>query len=163
MNAAIQTLRTMTALAFGLWMVPALAEINLTTTVQKVERVTAADGTVSSRLVAAEKVVPGDEMHYTIVFRNDDQKPIDTGSVVITNPIPDNTVYLANTAFGAGTDIAYSVDGATSFASPDELTVVRDGAEVIASSADYTAIQWTFGPALAPAAQSYVSFNVRLK
>ena len=163
MNTAIHTFRIVTALAFGLWMVPAMAEINLTTTVQKVERVTAPDGTVSSRLVPAEKVVPGDEMHYTIVFRNDDKKPIDTGSVVITNPIPENTVYLADSAFGSGTAISYSIDGATTFGAPDELTVVRDGAQVVASSADYTAIQWAFGPSLAPAAQSYVSFNVRLK
>jgi uncharacterized repeat protein (TIGR01451 family) len=163
MNAATTTFRIVAALVLSLWMAPAFAEVTLTNTVQKVERVTAQDGTVTTRLIPAEKVVPGDEMHYTIVFRNDAQVPVDAGTIVITNPIPENTVYVADTAFGSGTAITFSVDGAKTFGSPDELTVVRDGQTVPASNADYTTIRWTFGPSLAPAAQSYVSFNVRLK
>ena len=58
---------------------------------------------------------------------------------------------------------AASVDGGKTFGPANELTVVRDGQTVAASSADYTTIRWVFGPALAPAAQSHVSFNVRLK
>jgi hypothetical protein len=88
---------------------------------------------------------------------------VDAGTVVITNPIPENTVYLADSAFGAGTQIVYSVDGTEHFAAPDKLTVVREGVQVPATSADYTAIRWTFGPALAAGAQGHVSFNVRLK
>jgi uncharacterized repeat protein (TIGR01451 family) len=163
MNTATNKFRIVAALALGLWVAPAFAEVTLTNTVQRVERVTAEDGTVTTRLVAAEKVVPGDEMHYTILFRNDEKVPVDAGTIVITNPIPENTVYLADTAFGSGTVITFSVDGAKTFGAPDELNVVRDGAVVPASSADYTTIRWTFGPSLAPAAQSYVSFNVRLK
>lgn len=163
MKTAMNRFRLAAALVACAWVVPALAAVTLTTTVQKVEHATAADGTVSTRLVPAEKVVPGDEMHYTIVFRNDAKEPVDAGTVVITNPIPKDTVYLADSAFGSGTRVEYSVDGAKTFGAPDDLTVVRDGATVPATSADYTTIRWTFGPALAPAAQSYVSFNVRLK
>jgi len=163
MKTAIHGFRLITALALSLWIVPAFAAVTLTTTVQKVEHVKAADGTVSSRLVPADKVVPGDELKYTIVFRNDTKVPVDAGTVVVTNPVPENTMYLADSAFGSGTKIQFSVDGAKSFGSPDDLTVVRDGVQVPASGADYTTIRWTFGPALAPAAQSFVSFNVRLK
>jgi uncharacterized repeat protein (TIGR01451 family) len=163
MKTAIHGFRVVMALAFSLGIVPAFAAVTLTTTVQKVEHVKAADGTVGSKLVPADKVVPGDEVKYTIVFKNDTKVPVDAGTVVVTNPVPANTVYVADSAFGSGTKIQFSIDGAKSFGSPDDLTVVRDGAKAPASSADYTTIRWTFGPALAPAAQSYVSFNVRLK
>jgi uncharacterized repeat protein (TIGR01451 family) len=163
MKTAIHGFRIATAMVLGLWIVPAFAAVTLTTTVQKVEHVKAADGTIASKLVPADKVVPGDEVKYTIVFKNDANVPVDAGTVVITNPVPENTVYLADSAFGSGTKIQYSIDGAKTFGSPNDLTVVRDGAKVPASSADYTTIRWTFGPALAPAAQSFVSFNVRLK
>jgi uncharacterized repeat protein (TIGR01451 family) len=163
MKTAIHGFRVVMALALGLWIVPAFAAVTLTTTVQKVEHVKAADGTVSSQLVPADKVVPGDEVKYTIVFKNDANVPVDAGTVVITNPVPENTAYVAGSAFGSGTRIHFSVDGASNFGSPDDLTVVRDGIKVPAAGTDYTTIKWTFGPALAPAAQSYVSFNVRLK
>jgi len=163
MKSKLGLARALVALCAGCWLTPALAAVTLTTTVQKVERVTAADGTVTTRLVDADKVVPGDEMHYTITFRNDSDAAVDAGSVVITNPIPKDTVYIADSAFGSGTQITFSVDGAEHFAAPDALTLMRDGVEVPATSADYTAIRWTFTPTLAPAGQSYVSFNVRLK
>ena len=163
MKSKLGLARTLFALCTLCWLTPALAAVALTTTVQKVERVAAADGTVTTKLVDAEKVVPGDEMHYTITFRNDSDAPVDAGSVVITNPIPQDTVYIDGSAFGSGTKITFSVDGTEHFATPDQLTVMRDGVEVPATGADYTAIRWTFGPALAPEAQSYVSFNVRLK
>ena len=163
MKGRLGLARTLVAICTAVWLAPALAAVALSTTVQKVVHETAADGSVATKLVDAQKVVPGDELHYTIVFRNDGDKPADAGSIVITNPIPDNTVYVADTAFGSGTRITYSVDDEKNFATPDKLTVVRDGAEVPASSADYTAIRWTFQPSLAPAAQGHVSFNVRLK
>jgi uncharacterized repeat protein (TIGR01451 family) len=163
MKSRLGLARALIAVCGSCWLAPALAAVTLTTSVQKVERAVADDGTVSTKLVDAEKVVPGEEMRYTIVFRNDSAEPVDAGSVVITNPIPKDTVYIADSAFGSGTQITYAVDGAEHFAVPGELMVMRDGVEVPASSADYTAIRWTFTPTLAPDAQSYVSFNVRLK
>ena len=163
MDTAIHGFRVVAALALATWIVPAFAAVTLTTMAQKVEYVKAADGTISSQLVAADKVVPGDEVKYTIIFKNDANVPVEAGTVVVTNPLPENTVYVADSASGSGTKIQFSTDRAMSFGSPDDLTVVREGTKVPATSADYTTIQWTFGPALAPAAQSHVSFNVRLK
>jgi len=163
MNAALRFIRLATALACIGWMTPALAEVALSTTVQELERVVAPDGSVSSQLVAPDKVVPGDDMHYTITFRNAGKTAVDAGTVVITNPVPENTTYIGESAFGAGTTILFSVDGGAVFRKANELTVVRDGVEVPASANDYTTIRWTFGPALAPGAQGNVSFNVRLK
>jgi uncharacterized repeat protein (TIGR01451 family) len=163
MNAVVRTLKLATMLACVGWVAPALADVKLNTTVQKVERVAAPDGSVGSRLVPAERVIPGDDVHYTITFVNDSTAAADAGSVVITNPIPENTQYIADSAFGSGTTIRFSVDGGKTFHPANELSVVRDGVKVPATSADYTTIRWVFGPALAPAAQSYVSFNARLQ
>ena len=80
----------------------------------------------------------------------------------VTHPIPDNTEYLDGTAFGAGTDIEFSVDG-EAFAAADKLRVQRDGSEVPAQAADYAAVRWTFKPQLAAGDTGSVSFNVRLR
>ena len=159
----LRTLKIALAAACIGWIAPALADVALTTTVQKLEKVTAPDGTVSTRLAPAEKIVPGDEVRYTITFVNDGKQAVDAGTVVVTNPVPENTQYLADSAFGSGTSIQFSVDGGKSFGSANELTVVRDGVKVPATSSDYTTIRWVFGPALAPGEKSYVSFNARLK
>ncbi len=163
MNVAIRTLKFAALLACVGWIAPALADVKLTTTVQKMERVAAPDGSVGSRLVPAEKVIPGDDVHYTITFVNEGKAAADAGSVVITNPVPENTQYIADSAFGSGTSVQFSVDGGKTFHPANELTVVRDGVKVPATPSDYTTIRWVFTPALAPAAQSYVSFNARLQ
>ena len=163
MNAAVRISKIALALACVGWIAPALADVTLTTTVQKIEHVTAPDGSVGARLVPAEKVIPGDEVRYTITFANDGSKAADAGTVVVTNPVPDNTQYIADSAFGSGTTIRFSVDGGKSFHPANELTVVRDAAESPATPADYTTIRWVFGPALAPGEKSYVSFNARLQ
>jgi len=87
---------------------------------------------------------------------------VDAGSIVITDVVPAHTEYLDGTAFGAGTQIWYSVDGEM-YAPPNELTVVNDGVEMLASAKDYRSIRWTFAPALDPGDSGYISFNVRLK
>jgi uncharacterized repeat protein (TIGR01451 family) len=140
----------------------AFAAVTLVHTVEKVERVTAQDGTVTTELVAADKVIPGDELHYTISFSNDGDAVVDPGTIVITNPLPAELEYIGGSAFGAGTTITYSVDG-TAFGAPETLKITVDGVEVVAPASAYTAIRWTFGPALDPGAKSYVSFNARLE
>ncbi len=119
-------------------------------------------GEPQRQLVDADSVVPGDELRYTITFTNDGGASVDAGSVVITNPIPDETEYLDGTAFGSGTDIVFSVDG-ENFAAPEALTVTRGGAEVPAAAKDYRSIRWVFRPALEPGETGNVSFGVRLK
>lgn len=140
----------------------AAAAVTLVHTVEKVVEVTAEDGTVTTELLPADRVVPGDELRYTIVFTNDGDSAVDAGTIVITNPLPAELEYLPGTAFGAGTDIQFSVDGET-FGTPDALTIVVDGVETQAPASAYTAIRWSFGPALAPGASGHVSFGARLE
>lgn len=148
---------------FGLLLaVSAAAEVKLENSVKKVEAFVNEAGAVERRLVDADRVVPGDELRYSIRFRNRGTEVIDAGSVVITNPVPADTEYLEGSAFGAGTAILFSVDG-EHFDVPEALTVLLNGEEVIASAKDYQAIRWTFLPELAPSEEGFVTFNVRLK
>lgn len=140
----------------------AAAEVVLENSVQKVETFVNESGGTERRLVDADSVVPGDELRYTIRFSNTGTEVVDAGSVVITNPIPDSTEYLEDTAFGSGTVIVFSLDG-EAFAAPEALTVIDQGIEVSASAKEYQAIRWTFQPELKPGESSHVSFNVRLK
>ncbi len=138
------------------------AEVRLENTIKKVETFVNEAGEVERRLVDAHSVVPGDELQYTVRFSNNGKLPVDAGTIVITDAIPAHTEYLDGTAFGAGTDIWFSVDG-EAFAPPQDLMVVKDGTELPAAAKDYRSIRWTFGPALKPGDSGYVSFNVRLK
>lgn len=140
----------------------AAAQVILENSVEKVETFVNEVGEPQRRLVDADSVVPGDELRYTITFANDGGESVDAGSVVITNPIPDETEYLNGTAFGSGTDIVFSVDG-ENFAPPEALRVTRDGIEMPASAKDYESIRWVFRPALEPGETGNVSFSVRLK
>jgi uncharacterized repeat protein (TIGR01451 family) len=152
---------TLTAL-FAFAASAAEAQVRLDNSIKKVETFVNEAGDVERRLVDANSVVPGDELQYTVRFTNNGNEPVDAGTIVITDAIPAHTEYLDGTAFGAGTDIWFSVDGEM-FASPADLSVVKDGAELLAAAKDYRSIRWTFGPNLKSGDSGYVSFNVRLK
>lgn len=142
---------------------PAVASVEMSTTVQKVVIEEDEQGNSVRKLVSADQVVPGDTLHYVISFTNKGSGTVDSGSIVITNPLPPDTVYLEGTAQGSGTEITYSVDSGGTFGRPEELTVLRDGERVPAQAADYTTIRWAFKPALEAGKTGDVSFSVRLK
>ncbi len=156
------TLRLLLTTLGLLFAVSAAAQVTLSNSVKKVESFLNEDGQVERQLVDALSVVPGDELRYTISFSNNGNQVVDAGSVVITNPIPESTEYLDGTAFGAGTEIVFSIDG-ESFAAASELIVDEGGVEAPASAKDYATIRWIFGPELKPGETGHVSFNVRLK
>ncbi len=148
----------------GLLLAPvANAQVKVANSVQKVETYVDEQGVAQRRLVGVDSVVPGDELRYTISFTNAGEGDVDAGSIVITNPVPENTEYLDGTANGAGTQILFSADSGTTFGEGAELKVVSDGARRIAAARDYTTIQWQFVPTLAPGETGHVSFNVKLK
>ena len=57
-------------------------------------------GNAATRLVPAAKVVPGDEVIWTIVANNVCATP--AGDVAITNPVPSHMRYIGSSAFGPG-------------------------------------------------------------
>ena len=120
------------------------------------EREVVEQGQKVKRLVAVDKVVPGDEIVWTITATNVCKEP--TADVVIANPVPAHMKYVANSAMGTGADIAYSLDG-KEFRSSAELQVRgADGART-ARADEYRAIRWTYKSAFAPGATAFVRYR----
>jgi uncharacterized repeat protein (TIGR01451 family) len=138
-----------------------LASIETKIEVKKVE-VTTVYGKKKLQEVKADKVLPGDELIYTIYFKNVDRIPVD--HIRITDPIPKGTVYKDGSAFGAGTDITFSVDGGNTYDAPDNLTVTNAKGETRrAQASDYTDILWIFKPKLLPGKTGTAQFRVIIK
>ncbi len=135
--------------------------LNVTTTVQKQEVTVNDSGEAETHLVAADTVVPGDNVVYTITFQNISDEP--AANVVITNPIAEDLTYVDGSAFGPGTVIQFSTDGGQNFAAADELTVVDDGALRPAGPDDFTHIRWVMQNELAVGAQGTARFTAVLK
>lgn len=92
--------------------------VRLNSSVQKVETFVNEQGEQERRLVDTERVVPGDELRYTITFSNQGEPTVDAGSIVITNPVPNDTIYLEDSASGSGTEVVFSADGGESWERP---------------------------------------------
>ncbi len=135
--------------------------LNVTTTVQKQEVTVNDSGEAETRLVAADSVVPGESVVYTITFQNVSDEP--AANVVITNPISEDLTYVDGSAFGPGTVIQFSTDGGQNFAAADELTVIDDGVSRPAGPDDFTHIRWVMQSELAVGAQGTARFTAVLK
>lgn len=105
-------------------------------------------GNAATRLVPAAKVLPGDEVLWTIVANNVCTGP--AGDVAITNPVPAHMRYVGTSAFGPGTEIEFSLDGST-FGQAEALMVAEpDGTSRPARADEYAAIRWTLPHAIGP-------------
>lgn len=150
----------------------AVAEVTLATTVDKVETTLDTGGRVKRQLVPAESVVPGEELRYTIRFTNESDTLVDAGRIVITNPVPDGTRYLAGSAAGESSVVEFSLDGETfdtqepaaesASPAPETQNPGAQSAERTADSAGVHSIRWTFQKDLAPGESSAVFFHVRM-
>jgi uncharacterized repeat protein (TIGR01451 family) len=113
------------------------------------------------RLAPAGKVLPGDEVVWTITATNVCKTPTD--NVAIANPVPEQMSYVAGSAVGTGTDVAYSLDG-KDFKDAANLTVHSDGGATRAARADeYRAIRWTYKSSFAPGATAFVRYRAIVK
>jgi len=137
----------------------AIAEVTLTTTVNRVATSVDASSVVADDTLS--EVLPGDVLRYTIEFENTSTQDVAAGSVVITNPLPANTLYLEGSATGVDTLITFSVDGET-FAAPEALVVGEGTNARTAGAADYRAIRWTYQPMLGAGESSEVSFELQI-
>jgi uncharacterized repeat protein (TIGR01451 family) len=114
-------------------------------------------GNAATRLVPATKVVPGDEVVWTIVASNVCTAP--AGDVAITNPLPQHMRYVGSSAFGPGANIEFSVDGRT-FAAPAALVVAEaDGAQRPARADEYSAIRWVLPHPIGPSESLIVRYR----
>lgn len=134
--------------------------LRLMTVVQKEEVTTTDTGERKTELVAANKVVPGESVVYTITFENVSAESAD--DITITNPVPEHLTYVTGSAFGPGTVIEFSVDGGQQYDAPEALFVADDGEIRPAIAEDYTHIRWVLQDELAAGAQGMARFSARL-
>jgi uncharacterized repeat protein (TIGR01451 family) len=130
-------------------------------TVAEVEtRVTVA-GIETVKLAPADRLVPADQVIYTLEVHNTDASAVSAATV--TYPIPQHMVYIANSAIGPGADVSYSVDG-RSFDKPENLKVPGpDGKLRAAIAADYTHIRWQLKHSLKANSTAFVRFRALVK
>jgi uncharacterized repeat protein (TIGR01451 family) len=104
------------------------------------------------KLQAAERVVPGDVLIYTVEVRNTGQYSVE--SAIVIQPIPKHTMYVADSAVGPGVDVDYSVDGGRTFGKPENQR---------ATAAEYTHIRWRLLNRLKPNSIAFVRFRAQVK
>jgi uncharacterized repeat protein (TIGR01451 family) len=113
-------------------------------------------------LVPADRVVPGDEVFYTLEIRNTGSRPLPPPTVDFA--IPEHMRYIANSAVGAGADVSYSIDGGRTFDRPENLSIVAAGEDPrLATAADYTHIRWRLKHALQAKAMALARFRAVVK
>ena len=135
--------------------------VELKTVAEVEQQYTNEQGQKASRLVPAEKVVPGNEVVWTITARNVCDKPV--ADVVIANPVPEHMTFVAGSALGVGTDIQYSIDG-KAFAAPASLTVREvDGSSRNARPDEYRAVRWTYKAAFPAGTTAFVRYRALVK
>ena len=137
-------------------------QIKLQAFVEKdIQIVNEAGDTVIER-IEASKVIPGDEVIYSIKYEHVGNEPAE--NVVIVNPIPEHLQYTAGTAIGENTVVAYSIDGGKTFNTPENLkTTDLEGNMVVATPAIYTHIRWTVNTVVNPSESGLVSFRAKLQ
>ena len=130
--------------------------------VNEIQVIEKEDGSTEMVKSDADSVVPGDEVLYTIEYRNVGTDAAE--AVVISNPIPANMTYVDESASGVGTVIEFSIDDGATYGDKDTLKVVdSEGNERNAKPTDYTNVRWTVESALAPSATSSVEYRALLK
>jgi len=122
-------------------------------------------GQKSTKKVAANKIDVGDVVFYTVNYLNSGDEAA-TGAV-LDDPIPQGTVYLPGSAFGAGAEITFSIDGGKSFKKPSLLIyeVKNPNGSVekrTASPEEYTHIRWVISR-IDAGARGTVGFQVKIK
>jgi uncharacterized repeat protein (TIGR01451 family) len=114
------------------------------------------------KLVAADRVVPGDRMLYTLEVHNAGVQAVD--APVVIQAVPDHTRYVDDSAVGPGADVSFSVDGGHHFDRPQGLTMpLAGGSTRPAAGADYTHIRWHLKNPLAANSTAFVRFRVVVK
>ncbi len=121
-----------------------------------------ADGSVTIQRQPASKVVPGDEVIYTMRYRNTGADPAD--DVVITNPLPEHMLLLRTDALPAGMTLTFSVDGGLAFDALSRLSVTDiHGRLRPATAADCTHLRWEFEYALDPGEAGAIGYVAQLQ
>jgi uncharacterized repeat protein (TIGR01451 family) len=152
----------LTCLAVGQVQAQEGRHLDLTSTVEKEAVMVNDRGEEEVVVVPADTVLPGDTVILTTQYSNVGEDAAE--KVVITNPVPDQLVYVGGSAQGDGTAITFSVDGGQTYDVPERLMVIgEDGRTRPAQPSEYTHIRWTLQSFIKPGDEGQVSFRASLK
>ncbi len=122
------------------------------------------NGEKRTKWVPADSAAPGDQILYTLTYSNKGDEA--ATNVVVDNPIPQDTVYIVDSAAGDGADIAFSIDAGKTYKKPSLLTyeVVVDGKpeERKATPDSYTNVRWVI-QRIDAGAEGTLKYSVKLK
>jgi uncharacterized repeat protein (TIGR01451 family) len=131
-------------------------------TIAEVETRAILGGREIVKLAPADRVVPGDQVIYTLELRNTDT--VTAQAPTVTYPIPEHMLYVAHSAVGPGVDVSFSVDGGHRFDRAENLKAAVAGGSVrTALPADYTHIRWQLKHSLRANSVAFVRFRALVK
>jgi uncharacterized repeat protein (TIGR01451 family) len=107
----------------------------------------------SVKLGPADRVVPGDQIIYTVEIRNTGALPVNEPTVIY--PVPEHMQYIEDSASGPGAQVSFSVDGGHSFDQPQNL--------IAAGPQHYTHIRWQLKHRLNAHSVAYARFRAIVK
>jgi uncharacterized repeat protein (TIGR01451 family) len=114
------------------------------------------------KLAPATRVVPGDQVIYTLEVHNVTASAVHAPE--ITYAVPAHVAYMADSATGPGADVSYSADGGHVFDRPENLQVLLpDGKLHTAQASAYTHIRWDLKNPLKSNSTAYVRFRAVVK
>ena len=125
------------------------------------ENISTTPGREVFRFVPARMLEQGQVVYYTLRITNQTTVPL--RNVAVVQPVPANTIYLADSASGPGAAVSFSVDGGLSFAPAAALMIETDGLKRPAQAAQYTHIRWLLRNPLAPGATALARFRATFR
>ena len=115
-----------------------------------------------TKLVPADRVVPGDQLIYTLEVRN--TRLTTAPAPTVTFAVPAHMSYVADSAVGPGAKVCFSVDGGKSFDTPENLTIAsKDGGIRPAVAGDYTHLRWQLKNNLKANSVAFLRFRALAK
>ncbi len=106
---------------------------------------------------------PGDVLRYSLKGKNQGNRA--ASNFTLTQPIPNRTVYVAQSATG-NAQIAYSIDKGKTYSAQPMIQVKRaDGSleSRPAPAESYTHVRWTFQKTIEPGANVSAFYQVRVR
>ncbi len=120
------------------------------------------NGKKVKKLVDTKKVLPGDMIVYVNTVNNNRNKPVK--NMVINNPIPKETAYVAGSAkCERPCTILFSADGGKHFAAAGEVKIQTKKGTRIARADEYTNVRWILKDPLPSGQHVYVSYKAKLR
>jgi uncharacterized repeat protein (TIGR01451 family) len=134
--------------------------VSLKTEAQMEQEYVDAQGKPAKKLVALGKVVPGNEITWTISATNTCAKPAE--KVVIENAVPEHMTYVADSATGLDTEITYSLNG-RDFVKQSELNVHEAGGKSRPARAEeIKSIRWVVSTSIAPKSTAVARYRAKV-